>query len=148
MGPSSIYSEAPSEGEGSSVPSQESPEAPAPVSIQEVLLEEPPLPCAYEQYVVHLGNSEGEEDQPHPVGEEVAATQQNQRVGGGEGGRGAFRGSSPSPLSLCAGPGRQPQSPSWISLNLSSSRLTHISHGWSICLHNALALPKLKTQER
>jgi hypothetical protein len=48
MGPSSVYSEAPGEGEGSSVPSQESPEAPALVSIHEVLLEEPPLPCAYD----------------------------------------------------------------------------------------------------
>jgi hypothetical protein len=86
MGPSSVYSKAPSEGEGSLVPSQESPEAPTPVSIQEVLLEEPPLPCTYEQYVVHLGDSEGEGNQPHPVGEEVAATPQDQRVGGGQGG--------------------------------------------------------------
>jgi hypothetical protein len=66
MGPLEAYTEVEGAQEGTGGSSQESPEVPVPISIQEVFLEAPPLPCSDSQYCVSLGNSEGDGEQHFP----------------------------------------------------------------------------------
>jgi hypothetical protein len=86
LGPSTAYTEVPGEGESSEIPLQESAEGNPPVSIHEVLLEAPPLPCPELQYVVHLADSEGEGDQQFPGSQESAAAAADEGSPGEQGG--------------------------------------------------------------
>jgi hypothetical protein len=63
LNPFAAYTEVQEEGEGSRIPHEEISKSHAGISIQEVLLEAPPLPCLEPQYVGQLADSEGEGDQ-------------------------------------------------------------------------------------
>jgi hypothetical protein len=84
--PSTAYMEVPGRGESSDIPSEESPEGNPVVSIEEVLLEAPPLPCPQLQYLVHLADSEGEGDQQFLGSQESAAAVANEGSPGEQGG--------------------------------------------------------------
>jgi hypothetical protein len=86
LGPSTAYTKVPGGGESSEIPKEESPEGNPAVSIEEVMLEAPPLPCHELQYVVHLANLEGGGDQQFPGSQESAAAAVDEGCPGEQGG--------------------------------------------------------------